>query len=93
MNMDINIGGNQCRLWKAMRRAYAFVFIRCKTLDTTDATIFYRYQRILHHSARTHESTRRYRADHRYPFVDSHAVSADFHVNICFRGGTLSFDL
>src|SRR6267378_5499210 len=71
MNVDIDIGGNQRGLRKAMRCADAFVSPCRKTLDTNDATIFYRYQRIFHHSARTHESPRRYRTDHRCPFVGS----------------------
>jgi hypothetical protein len=71
MNVDVDIGRNQRGIRKAMRCAYAFVSTFGKTLDTNDATIFNRYQRIFHYSARTDESSRRYRTDHRCPFVGS----------------------
>src|SRR5258708_4448228 len=70
MNVDIDIGWNQSGLRKAMCRRDAFVVLRAKALDMDDATVFYAYQRIVHHSVCTHETPRRNRrTDHRYPFV------------------------
>src|SRR6266566_4524406 len=64
MNVDIDIGRNQRGLGKAMRCVDAFVLTCRKTLDTNDAIVFYRYKRIFHHSARTHQSPPRYGTGH-----------------------------
>ena len=69
MDVDIDVGRNQRGFWKAMRCLDALVITRRKTLNTRDAIFFYSYQGILYCSARTHESPRRYRADHCCPFV------------------------
>src|SRR5271154_2658322 len=39
MNVDINVGRDQSRLWKAMRRLNAFVVLRVKSFDTADAAV------------------------------------------------------
>ena len=71
MNVNVDIGWNQGRLRKAMRRLDAFVVRRAKALDRADAAVFYTYQRILHRAVWTQELTRRYRTDHRYSLVSA----------------------
>jgi hypothetical protein len=71
MNVDIDVGRNQRGFRKAMGCRDWIVAACRKTVDTTDATVIYRYQWILQYSAWTQESPRRYRADHRCPFVSS----------------------
>jgi hypothetical protein len=64
MNMDINIGRDQSRLGKAMRRRDPRMIFCAKAFDTANATVGYAYQRIFHYAAGAYQAPRRYRTGH-----------------------------
>src|ERR1700710_1955099 len=59
MNVAIDIGRKQRGRRKAIGCPDAFLVACRKILDTTDATVLYCYQRILHYSAWTQKASRR----------------------------------